>query len=278
MRRFAQRWRRPSRASRCWCWSARRRTRRRQQPLHRRRDARRLQRRRRHQDAGARSHAGRDRQHRFRHLHRGPVLRRHGARHRIPHRSRPGRAAGHAAAATPCAGCARRACASPDLRPPGLQDRRQVQVLGRPHGRSRRRRARPGRHAHRVGEEARHRGSSTARARCRCSPTTTASRACASASTARRTRSAQAVVLACGGFEANAEWRTRYLGPGWDLAKVRGTRFNTGDGIRMALDIGASRTATGRAATRSAGTSTRRSSATSRSATSSRSTAIRSAS
>ena len=49
-----------------------------------------------------------------------------------------------------------------------------------------------------------------------------------------------AVVLACGGFEANAEWRTRYLGPGWDLAKVRGTRFNTGDGIRMALDIGAS--------------------------------------
>ena len=42
-----------------------------------------------------------------------------------------------------------------------------------------------------------------------------------------------------GGFQANAEWRTRYLGPGWDLAKVRGTRFNTGDGIRMALEIGA---------------------------------------
>ena len=41
-------------------------------------------------------------------------------------------------------------------------------------------------------------------------------------------------MLACGGFEANPEWRTRYLGPGWDLAKVRGTRFNTGDGIRMA--------------------------------------------
>jgi tricarballylate dehydrogenase len=50
---------------------------------------------------------------------------------------------------------------------------------------------------------------------------------------------AKAVVLATGGFEANAEWRTRYLGPGWDLAKVRGTRFNTGDGIRMALEIGA---------------------------------------
>ena len=51
---------------------------------------------------------------------------------------------------------------------------------------------------------------------------------------------AKTVVLACGGFEANAEMRARYLGPGWDLAKVRGTRFNTGDGIRMALDGGAS--------------------------------------
>jgi len=50
----------------------------------------------------------------------------------------------------------------------------------------------------------------------------------------------RSVVLACGGFESNSEWRTRYLGPGWDLAKVRGTRFNNGDGIRMAMDIGAS--------------------------------------
>lgn len=50
---------------------------------------------------------------------------------------------------------------------------------------------------------------------------------------------ARAVVLACGGFESNPEWRTRYMGPGWELAKVRGTRFNTGDGIQMALDIGA---------------------------------------
>ena len=50
---------------------------------------------------------------------------------------------------------------------------------------------------------------------------------------------ASAVVLACGGFEANPEWRTRYLGAGWELAKVRGTRFNVGDGLRMALEIGA---------------------------------------
>jgi tricarballylate dehydrogenase len=55
----------------------------------------------------------------------------------------------------------------------------------------------------------------------------------------RVTLAADAVVLATGGFQANAEWRTRYLGPGWDLARVRGTRFNIGDGIRMALDIGA---------------------------------------
>ena len=50
---------------------------------------------------------------------------------------------------------------------------------------------------------------------------------------------AGAVVLAAGGFESNAEWRARYLGPNWDLAKVRGTRFNTGLGIRMALEAGA---------------------------------------
>ncbi len=50
---------------------------------------------------------------------------------------------------------------------------------------------------------------------------------------------AKSVVLAAGGFQANPEMRTRYLGPGWELAKVRGTRYNTGDGIRMALDIGA---------------------------------------
>jgi len=49
----------------------------------------------------------------------------------------------------------------------------------------------------------------------------------------------KAVVLACGGFEANAEMRARYLGKHWDTVKVRGVPFNTGDGLRMALDIGA---------------------------------------
>ncbi len=54
-----------------------------------------------------------------------------------------------------------------------------------------------------------------------------------------RSVEAGAIVLACGGFEANPEMRARYLGPDWDLAKVRGTEFNTGDGIAMALAAGA---------------------------------------
>jgi len=55
----------------------------------------------------------------------------------------------------------------------------------------------------------------------------------------RQSYGAGAVVLACGGFEANAEMRAMYLGPNWDLAKVRGTRFNTGQGLKMALAVGA---------------------------------------
>ena len=51
---------------------------------------------------------------------------------------------------------------------------------------------------------------------------------------------ARSVVLASGGFQASTEMRTRYLGPGWEMARVRGSRFNTGEGIRMALEIGAS--------------------------------------
>jgi tricarballylate dehydrogenase len=50
---------------------------------------------------------------------------------------------------------------------------------------------------------------------------------------------ARAVVLGCGGFEANAAWRAQYLGRPWDHAKVRGTPHNQGDGLRMALEIGA---------------------------------------
>lgn len=48
-----------------------------------------------------------------------------------------------------------------------------------------------------------------------------------------------AVILAAGGFHANTEARVRYLGPGWELAKVRGSRYNTGSVIEAALAIGA---------------------------------------
>lgn len=49
-----------------------------------------------------------------------------------------------------------------------------------------------------------------------------------------------AVILAAGGFESNSRMRSQYLGPGWDLAKVRGTPFNTGDCLEMAVrDVGA---------------------------------------
>jgi tricarballylate dehydrogenase len=53
------------------------------------------------------------------------------------------------------------------------------------------------------------------------------------------TLSGKAVVLACGGFETNPQWRRAYLGDPWEHAKVRGSNFNYGDGLKMALDIGA---------------------------------------
>ncbi len=50
---------------------------------------------------------------------------------------------------------------------------------------------------------------------------------------------AGAVILACGGFEANIQWRAQYLGAPWDHAKVRGTAHNQGDGLAMAMAVGA---------------------------------------
>lgn len=49
----------------------------------------------------------------------------------------------------------------------------------------------------------------------------------------------RALVLASGGFQANPEMRTAYLGPSWSLVKVRGARSNTGEMTRAALSIGA---------------------------------------
>ena len=50
---------------------------------------------------------------------------------------------------------------------------------------------------------------------------------------------ANGVVLACGGFEANPEMRGEHIGEGWERARVRGSAHNTGDGIRLAMEIGA---------------------------------------
>ena len=40
-------------------------------------------------------------------------------------------------------------------------------------------------------------------------------------------------------WERDAAWRRLYLGDPWDHAKVRGSNFNYGDGLKMAMDIGA---------------------------------------
>ncbi|MCP3740064.1 FAD-dependent tricarballylate dehydrogenase TcuA [Rossellomorea sp. BNER] len=50
---------------------------------------------------------------------------------------------------------------------------------------------------------------------------------------------ASGVVLACGSFEANKQQRSQYIGEEWEAAIVRGTEYNTGDGIKMALAAGA---------------------------------------
>ena len=46
---------------------------------------------------------------------------------------------------------------------------------------------------------------------------------------------AKALILAAGGFESNPRMRSQYLGPGWDLAHVRGTPYNTGECLEMAI-------------------------------------------
>ena len=47
------------------------------------------------------------------------------------------------------------------------------------------------------------------------------------------------MILAAGGFESNPQMRAAYLGPNWDVAKVRGTPHNTGEVLRAALALGA---------------------------------------
>jgi tricarballylate dehydrogenase len=56
-----------------------------------------------------------------------------------------------------------------------------------------------------------------------------------------RTLRAPAVILACGGWQNNKAMMSQYLGPNADDMPLiaPGVRFNTGDGLRMATDVGA---------------------------------------
>ena len=60
---------------------------------------------------------------------------------------------------------------------------------------------------------------------------------------ARRTIAADAIVLACGGFQGNAEMMRTHFGARAATMQLisPGTRFDTGDGIRMAQKLGADR-------------------------------------
>ena len=63
---------------------------------------------------------------------------------------------------------------------------------------------------------------------------------CRAGSAARELEiTAPAVVIAAGGFEADPRRRAMYLGPNWDVAKVRGTPHNTGEALEAMLALGA---------------------------------------
>jgi fumarate reductase flavoprotein subunit len=49
----------------------------------------------------------------------------------------------------------------------------------------------------------------------------------------------RATILSTGGFSANKEMVKRYIGPHADECKLRGSKQDTGDGLRMAITIGA---------------------------------------
>lgn len=48
-----------------------------------------------------------------------------------------------------------------------------------------------------------------------------------------------AIILAAGDYGSSKEARTRYFGPGYGNMKVRGSRYNTGEAVEAAMDIGA---------------------------------------
>jgi tricarballylate dehydrogenase len=60
-----------------------------------------------------------------------------------------------------------------------------------------------------------------------------------STGTEPRTLGTRTLVLAAGGFQGSAERRARYLGSSWVAAKVRGSPYNTGEILELALEAGA---------------------------------------
>ena len=82
-------------------------------------------------------------------------------------------------------------------------------------------------------------GSATHARRRRWSEKRMASAACASSS--GEVLAADAVVLACGGFQGNADMMREHFGPGGESIPLLAprARFNTGDGIAMARALGA---------------------------------------
>jgi len=49
---------------------------------------------------------------------------------------------------------------------------------------------------------------------------------------------AKTVIFACGGYQGNVRMRCHYLGSQWKHTALRGVRYNTGDGIRLAEQVG----------------------------------------
>ena len=50
---------------------------------------------------------------------------------------------------------------------------------------------------------------------------------------------APSTIVCSGGFQASSEMRARYLGPNADLMRVRGSKHDTGEVLKMLIDLGA---------------------------------------
>ena len=127
------------------------------------------------------------------------------------------------------------------LRAAVVQGRRQIQVLGRPRGRNLGRRPGPGRTRAQGVRARRHQDSSTKRRRSACiTDDNGVKRRAREAARGARSRSARRRSCSPAAVSNRTPKCARAIsGPNWDLAKVRGTRYNTGARHPMALDSGA---------------------------------------